>query len=52
MHRTIGMTPAMAAGVCETLCSMDDLVAMVDRFDDALPRQKPGRKPKTQQSGS
>ena len=46
MHRTLKMTPALAANVWETLWSMDDLVALVDEHDAAKPRQKPGRKPK------
>jgi hypothetical protein len=29
-----------------TLGSMDDLVALVDAFDAAQPRKRPGRKPK------
>ena len=40
------MTPALAANVCDTLWSMGDLVALVDKHDEAKPRQKPGRKPK------
>ena len=46
MYKTLKMTPALAAGVSETLWSMDDLVALVDAQDAAKPRQKPGRKPK------
>jgi hypothetical protein len=46
MHRTLKMTPALAAGVSETLWSKEDVVALVDAFDAAQPRQKPGRKPK------
>ena len=44
MHKTLKMTPALAAGVSTTLWSMDDLVALVDEHDAAKPRRKPGRK--------
>jgi hypothetical protein len=46
MHKTLKMTPALAANVTDTLWSMDELVALVDRHDAAQPRKKPGRKPK------
>ena len=46
MHRTLKMTPALAANVSTTLWSIDNLVALVDKHDAAKPRQKPGRKPK------
>ncbi len=36
----------MAANVTDRLWDMADLVAVVDRFDDAQPRKKAGRKPK------
>ena len=41
------MTPALAAGVTETLWSMKELVALVDAFNQAQPRKRPGRKPKS-----
>ncbi len=47
MHKTVGMTPAMAANVTDRLWEMSDLVALVDKFDDAQPRKKAGRKPKS-----
>ena len=46
MHKTLKMTPALAANVTDKLWSMDELVALVDAHDAAKPRQKPGRKPK------
>jgi hypothetical protein len=46
MHKTVGMTPALAAGLCTEMWEMADLVAMVDRYDAAQPRKKAGRKPK------
>ena len=30
-HQTLRVTPAMAAGVAETLCSTDDLAAALER---------------------
>jgi hypothetical protein len=46
MHKTIGMAPALAAGLCTEMWEMGDLVAIIDRWDDARPRKKAGRKPK------
>ncbi len=40
------MTPAMAANVTDRLWEMSDLVALVDKYDDAQPRKKARRKPK------
>lgn len=49
MHKSLRMTPALAAKVADKLWSMDDLVALVDEHDAAKPRQKPGRKAKAVQ---
>ena len=46
MHKAVRMSPALAAGVTDTLWSMTDIVALVDAFDAAQPRKRPGRKPK------
>ena len=46
MHRTLKMTPALEAGVTDTLWSMRELVALVDAFDATLARMKPGQKAK------
>ena len=36
----------MAANVTDQLWSMSDLVALLDKYDEAQPRKKAGRKPR------
>lgn len=48
MHKTVGMTPAMAANVTDRLWSMGDLVALVDMYDEAQLRKKAGRTKQSQ----
>jgi len=50
IHKTLRMTPAMAAGVADRLMSMEDVAKMVEEFDATLPRKKPGRKPKAEKA--
>lgn len=33
VHQTLKVTPAMAAGVTDKLCEMDDLVAMLEQWE-------------------
>jgi hypothetical protein len=47
MRRTLTMTPALAPGVTDALWPMTELVALVEAFDAAHPRKRPGRKPKS-----
>jgi hypothetical protein len=39
------MTPAMAAGVCDQLWTIEKIVELVDEWEAAQPHQKVGRKP-------
>jgi IS1 family transposase len=45
MHRTLRMTPAMAADVCDQLWSIENIVALADEWEARQPHQKVGRKP-------
>jgi hypothetical protein len=49
MHKSLRMTPGIAAHVTDKLRTMDDLVALVDEHDAKRPRPKPGRKPQVSQ---
>lgn len=40
MHKTVRMTPALAANVTDRLWNMSDLVALVDKYDEAQPRKQ------------
>lgn len=46
VHKTLKVTPAMEAKVCDRLMSMEDIARLVEDFDAKLPREKPGRKAK------
>jgi IS1 family transposase len=41
LHKTLRVTPAMAAGVTDHLMGYDDLVAMIDQWDEANNPPKP-----------
>jgi IS1 family transposase len=45
MHKTLRMTPAMAAGICDQLWTIEKIVELVDEWEAAQPHQKVGRKP-------
>ncbi len=45
MRKTLRMTPAMAAGVCDTLWTMEKIVELVDEVEAQMPHAKVGRKP-------
>ena len=46
MHQTLGVTPAMAAGVTDTLWDMGDMLRVVEEWEARQPHEKVGRKPK------
>jgi len=42
MHKTLRMSPAMAAGVTQTLWSMDDIVGLVEQYEEGSRRKTRG----------
>jgi hypothetical protein len=46
VHQTLRVTPAMAAGVVDTLWDIGDLLRVVEEWEAKQPHEKPGRKPK------
>ncbi len=50
IHRTLRVTPAMEAGLVDHVMTMEEVVAIADKWESAQPRQKPGRKPKAAES--
>ena len=47
VHQTLRCTPAMAAGVVDTLWDMGDMLHVVEEWEARQPHEKVGRKPKT-----
>jgi len=43
MHKTLKMTPALAAGVCDRLWSMEDIVALIDAREPPPKKRGPYR---------
>ncbi|MFN3954989.1 MAG: IS1 family transposase [Pararhodobacter sp.] len=45
-HKSLRMTPAMAAGVTDRLWDVEDIVALVERAEDAAPKKRGPYKPR------
>ena len=52
IHKTLKITPAMAAGLTQTVWSMEDIVARMDAMAPAPVRPKTYKKNATESSGS
>ena len=50
MHKTLRMTPAMAAGIADRLWSVDDIVTLV-HAPEAPPKKRGPYKPREPKSG-
>jgi hypothetical protein len=46
VHQTVRVTPAMAAGVVDTLWDMGDMLRVGEEWEAKQPHEKPGRNPK------
>src|ERR1700724_3846247 len=47
IHKTLRMTPAMAGGISDRLCSVDDIVALIDATESE-PKKRGPYKPRQQ----
>ena len=45
IHKTLRVTPAMSAGIADKLLSMEDVVAICDRWESAQPKKRSAGSP-------
>jgi len=48
-HKTLRMTPAMAAGLASSPWDVEDIVALVEKAEEAMPKKRGPYKKKGQQ---